>query len=413
MHDWIRYQLPENFHWSVNWIAFLAVLGVAFVSYWLTKAVILRVVKAFIGKTKSDWDDLLFESRFFSRLSHFVPAALIGYGAVWAFEEDALGGAIMSLSHVYMLAMGLLAAFSALNVSERIYQRFPVSQKVPIKGFLQVAKIILFIAGAILMISTIAGRSPFVILGGFGALTAVLMLVFKDPILGLVGGIQLTANDMVRKGDWIEMPKFGADGNVIDVALTTVKVQNFDKTISTIPTYSLISDSFRNWRGMADSGVRRIKRNLVLDVNSIGFLTEEQLQHLDQVSLLKGYLAEKTKEIAEWNAERKNAPGHRINARALTNLGTFRAYVREYLRSHPKIDQENTLLVRQLQPSPQGLPIELYVFTNDNRWIEFEGIQSDIFDHLYAILPEFGLRAFQAPAGSDVQAIIQGLGESH
>jgi len=237
-------------------------------------------------------------------------------------------------------------------------------------------------------------------------MTAILMLIFKDSILGLSAGIQLSTNRMVARGDWIEMPKFGADGEVLDVALTTVKVRNWDKTITTIPTYALISDSFKNWRGMSESGVRRIKRSIYIDISSIEFLSEQQIDKLKKVNLLKKYISEKECEIAQWNKQLpEEGQDNPINARALTNLGTFRAYVREYVKNHPKIDDTQTLLIRQLQPTEHGIPIELYIFTNDNRWVEYESIQSDIFDHLLAILPEFNLRAFQSPSDQAVKEL--------
>ena len=230
-------------------------------------------------------------------------------------------------------------------------------------------------------------------------MTAVMMLIFKDSILGLVAGIQLSANRMVARGDWIEMPKFGADGEVLEVALTTVKVKNWDKTITTIPTYALISDSFKNWRGMSQSGVRRIKRSINIDMSTVGFLSPEMLHKMKQINLLTDYIAKKEKEIEDWNQQNVSANiTNQVNARALTNLGSLRAYIREYLHNHPKISSSETLLVRQLQPTEFGIPIEIYIFTTDNAWVKYEDIQSDIFDHLLAILPDFGLRAFQSPS---------------
>ena len=235
-------------------------------------------------------------------------------------------------------------------------------------------------------------------------MTAIIMLIFKDSILGLVAGIQLSANRMVARGDWIEMPKFGADGEVLEVALTTVKIRNWDKTITTIPTYALISDSFKNWRGMSNSGVRRIKRSVSVDMSSVAFLDQESLPRLRKISLLKDYLSQKEQEIDSWNTQNADL-ANPINARSLTNIGTFRAYIREYLKNHPKIAQEETLLVRQLQPTENGIPVELYIFTTDNRWANYEDIQSDIFDHLLSVLPEFGLRAFQAPSDYSFQSM--------
>ena len=360
-------------------------------------------------RSENSWDDELENSRVFKWIARLIPGMVVWVGGQYALRDPAAADVVRVLAEIYIIVVALLALNSLLNVGERIYRRFPVSKEIPIKGFLQVLKILIFAAGAIFTVSAVMGKSPVLIFSGLGAMTAVMMLIFKDAILGLVAGVQLTANRMVARGDWIEMPKFGADGDVIDVALTTVKVQNFDKTITTIPTYALISDSFRNWRGMSQSGVRRIKRNLLLDMNSVALLDEAAIDRFRKIRVLRGYLDEKEKELAEWNRQLPEEETREVvNARALTNLGTFRAYVAEYLKSHPKISQDHTLLVRQLQPTEQGLPLEIYVFTNDNRWIEYEGIQSDIFDHLLAVLPEFGLKVFQSPAGADFQNLKLG-----
>ena len=280
-----------------------------------------------------------------------------------------------------------------------------MSKELPIKSFFQVIKIILVLAALIFIISTLIGKSPVLIFSGLGAMTAIIMLIFKDSILGLVAGIQLSANRMVARGDWIEMPKFGADGEVLEVALTTVKIRNWDKTITTIPTYALISDSFKNWRGMSSSGVRRIKRSVSLDMSTVAFLDEQKPCPACARSPCSRtiWLQQGRRQSRSWNAENAD-PSNPLNARSLTNLGTFRAYMREYLKSHPKIAQNETLLVRQLQPSENGIPIELYIFTTDNRWAYYEDIQSDIFDHLLSVLPEFGLRAFPGPLRSLIPA---------
>jgi len=254
----------------------------------------------------------------------------------------------------------------------------------------------------VVVVSLLADQSPVVFLSGLGALTAVLMLVFRDTILSLVASLQIMSNDMIRIGDWVSMPQANADGDVIDIALHTVKVQNWDKTITTIPTYKFISESFKNWRGMSESGGRRIKRPLAIDLSSVRFLTSDEIDRFAKSELLHDYMERKLEELARY-AEEKKALGPDIQPleRTLTNIGTFRAYVLEYLKSSPKIHKDMTLLVRQLAPTPQGLPIEIYCFTNDTAWAHYEGIQSDIFDHLIAILPEFGLEAFQEPAGRD------------
>lgn len=259
---------------------------------------------------------------------------------------------------------------------------------------------------AILVIAALIDKSPVILLSGLGAMAAVLMLVFQDTLLSFVASIQISSSDMVRVGDWIEMPQLNADGDVIDIALHTIKVQNWDKTITTLPTRRLISDPFKNWRGMKDSGGRRIKRAILLDKSSIHFISPKEIDHLKQFKLLHDYLNVKDEEISKWNDALGNDYDRPLNQRRLTNIGTFRAYVQNYLKQHPGINQDMTMLVRQLQPTNDGLPLEIYCFTNQTVWAFYESTQSDIFDHLYAILPEFGLRTFQSPSGADFRAFL-------
>jgi len=342
----------------------------------------------------------------FTRFSHIAPALIIWLLAPLLFDElPAVALTARRLAEIYMLAVGFLVGSAFLNAVVDIYRTFEVSQRIPIRGYIQVVKIVLLVAVGVLALSVTMDKSPWVFLTGMGAMTAVLLLIFKDAILGLVAGVQLVANDMVRPGDWIEMPRFGADGDVTEVTLTTVKVRNWDKTITTIPTYALISDSFKNWRGMSESGGRRIKRAVNLDVNSIRFCNDEMLSRLQHIEHLRPYLEGKQAELEEYNREHPSDPASPVNGRRLTNIGTFRAYVVAYLRAHPKIHNEMTFLVRQLAPTPNGLPLEIYVFSNDQEWANYEAIQADIFDHLLAALPEFGLRVFQNPTGADFQAL--------
>lgn len=392
---------------AVDGILLLAAVVVAVLAYYLVKKVIYGFAKKLVHKSENTWDNEFLSSRLFIWISLLAPTFIILHAAPLAIVTDHDGiplvaNFIQTCARIFIVILGFLMLNSLLNIIERIYSRFEVSRELPIKGFIQVFKIILVLATIIFIISILIDKSPVLIFSGFGAMTAIFMLIFKDSILGLVAGIQLSANRMVARGDWIEMPKFGADGEVMEVALTTVKVRNWDKTITTIPTYALISDSFKNWRGMSTSGVRRIKRSISLDMSTVKFLDQEALERLGNITLLKDYLEDKKNEIAKWNAENAD-PSNGINARALSNIGTFRAYIREYLKNHPKISQTQTLLVRQLQPTQHGIPIEVYVFTNDNAWVRYEGIQSDIFDHLLAILPEFGLRAFQSPSDHSFQ----------
>ncbi len=418
LQDWVSHLFfGESYYLGGIWeqllvsgVIFLALIVLSAVLYYLIRKVILGVFTKMVKLTKNNWDDALLSSRLFKWLAMLAPVTLFWHLSPYIFDKSSkvsgVGSTIHMVSEILLVVLILLAINSVLNVIERIYQHYEVSRELPIKSFFQVIKIILALVGIIFIISTIIGKSPLYLFSGLGAMTAILMLVFKDSILGFVAGIQLSANKLVAQGDWIEMPKFGADGEVMEVALTTVKVKNWDKTITTIPTYSLISDSFKNWRGMSQSGVRRIKRSLFLDMGTVKFLDDVMVEKMREISLLEDYLKEKEEDIRQWNDERGVCADDLINARALTNIGTFRAYVQEYLKSNPKISKNDTLLVRQLQPSEHGLPVEIYVFTNDNNWIEYEKIQSDIFDHFLAVLGEFGLRVFQSPSGSDMTAFV-------
>ncbi len=375
------------------------VLIVSFVVNKATKKWVLAVIYHLIKKSSSTWDNKLVERNVFWRLSHITPAFVI-YFSAHLFPD--ITDLIQRLAAAYMLVIALLVLEAFLSVIEDVYNTLKISKIRPVKGYIQVAKIILFLIGGIFIIGMLMNRSPWAFIGSIGALTAVLMLVFKDSILGLVAGVQLTANDMVHVGDWIEMPKYGADGDVVEISLHSVKVQNWDKTFTNIPAYALISDSFKNWRGMSESGGRRIKRAIYIDMNSIKFCNDEMLQRFGKFQYLTEYIHKKLKEIDEFNKVHNVNLSEIFNRRRLTNIGTFRAYIVQYLRKHPKIHQNFTFLVRQLPPGPNGLPIEIYVFTNDIRWVEYEGIQSDIFDHLLSIIPEFDLRVFQYPSGYDL-----------
>jgi miniconductance mechanosensitive channel len=390
---------------AIIMILFIGVLCIA--SNFISKKIVLRVITHIITNNKFEWDNILLERKVFHRLSHIVPAIIIYYFSSTFPDYQHLieKGAI-----TYIIVVGLMVIYSFLNAFNDIYLTFEISKIKPIKGYIQVVQIIVFILGGIIIIANLMGESPFILLSGIGALSAVLLLVFKDSLLGLVAGIQLAANDMVRVGDWIEMPKYEADGDIIDISLNTVKVQNFDKTITTIPSYALISDSFKNWRGMQVSGGRRIKRSIFIDTNSITFCTEEMIEKFKTIQFLSNYITSKEQEIAEYNAKNEINRNNPVNGRALTNIGVFRAYINQYLQHHPGISQEMTLLVRQLAPTEMGVPLEIYAFTNDIRWDVYETIQSDIFDHLFAVATEFGLHLFQNPSGNDFKNMVGELG---
>ena len=388
-------------------IGIAVVITLAAIADIVARRIIVRQLEKFAGQTSTVWDDIIVKRRVFHRLLHLAPALVI-----YVFAQPVLDGydlwivVVRRVSLIYMLLVTLLAIDGALNAGVDILQSSKASRGLPIKTVVQVLKLILYSVAAVAVISLLIGQSPSLLLGGLGAMTAVLMLIFKDAILGLVAGIQLSANQMVAPGDWIEMPKYGADGDVLEVALTTVKVKNWDKTITTIPTYALITESFKNWRGMSESGGRRIKRAINIDMGSIRFCDEEMLERFSKVQYIAEYLERKRHEIS--NAERNvdASEGLRCSSgRQLTNLGTFRAYVVAYLRNHPMIHQEMTFLVRHLAPTEHGLPIEIYVFSRDQVWSNYEGIQADIFDHILAIAPAFDLRVYQSPTGGDVRAL--------
>jgi miniconductance mechanosensitive channel len=384
-----------------------AVLVLGWLADVLTKRILLAGVRAFIERSRFSWDNVLLEKRVFNRLSHIAPALVVYLLAPLAFSGTPVFAAFCrNASVIYMIVITLLVADSFLDALHDIYRTTGAAKRFPIKGFIQASKIIIFISGAILVLSAVTSRTPIFFLSGLGALTAVLMLIFKDAILGFVAGIQITTNDMVREDDWIEMPQYGADGDVIDISLTTVKVQNWDKTITTIPTYAFISQSFKNWRGMQESGGRRIKRALNIDIGSIRFCDEEMLGRFSEIRLIKDYLKRKKEDIAEHNRNLGIDGSSLVDGRHLTNIGTFRAYVESFLRNHPNIHQEMTFLVRQLSPTENGLPLEIYVFCNDQDWARYESIQGDIFDHLLAAAPVFDLRIFQQPTGSDFRKLL-------
>jgi miniconductance mechanosensitive channel len=387
-------------------LSLVALVFFAFVINWIAKKVILRVVQKVVQKTTVTWDDVFLETGVFTRLSHVAPALVVTtLGPQFFVRKENLIRALGVGVNVYLIVIVLMVISALLNSVVVIYDRNAATKHVPVKGFIQGAKLVVILFGAILILSVVLDRSPIYFLSGLGALTAVLLLVFRDALLGLVAGIQISVNRMIQVGDWIEMPKYGADGDVIDVSLTTVKVSNWDRTITTVPTYALISDPVKNWRGMQESGGRRIKRSLYIDMNTVRFVDDEILTKMLGFKRLRPYLEEKIPELEAWNKSEGVDPSMPVNARRLTNLGCFRAYVAAYLRANPQIHDSMTFLVRQLQPTDKGLPLEIYVFTNDTRWAVYEGIQSDIFDHLLAVIGEFGLSVFQSPSGRDFQKL--------
>ncbi len=395
---------------TANGLKFLLVVCVAWLGHFICQRVIVRAVRKAAAKTESTWDDRLVERRVFSQIAHLVPALIVYVLGPQVLSSESLSLWVMRSSEVYVLLSLLVTANRVLTVGREIYEEeYEIAQRFPIRVYVQVLKILLAIGAVILGVSILTGNSPLLLLSGLGAMMAVILLVSKDSLQGLVAGIQLVSNDMVRTGDWVEIPQYGADGDVVEITLHTVKVQNWDKTISMVPTYALIAEGFKNWRGMQQSDGRRIKRSIFLDVSSVRFCLPEMIEHYKSIDILRSYVERKELELAEHNRERGINASIDVNGRRMTNLGVFRHYLVAYLSEHPLVNSQMTLIVRQLQPTPQGLPLEIYAFTADKRWERYESIQSDIFDHVFAALPQFGLRAFQAPSGKDVVAAAKAV----
>jgi miniconductance mechanosensitive channel len=395
---------PETASKAAGISDFILVLVSCVAFYYISKFIINRVLKRIATRTASNWDDVLIEHKVFARMAFLVPGILV-YQSISVTLDDFPGliPVALKLTNLYIVVIFLLILNSFLNAVYAMYQKSDFAMYHPIKGYIQIGKIVVFIVVSLLIMSLLFNQSPLYMLTGLGAFSAVLLLIFRDPILGFVGGIQLSANDMVRQGDWISMPKYGADGTVLEISLTTVKVQNFDNTISTLPTYSLVAESFQNYRGMKDSGVRRMKRSISIDMSSVKFCTQEMLNKFRKITILKEYIDRTEAELENYNKENKIDNSIFINGKRQTNIGVFRAYLEEYLAHHPSVDNNSDLLVRQLQPNSSGIPIEIYAFTLETGFIRYEKVQSDIFDHILAIVPQFELRVFQSPTGEDLK----------
>ncbi len=390
-------------HVTADSLEILLIGCIAWLGRFICLKVIVRAVRKAASKTESTWDDRLVERRVFAQLSHLVPALIIYLLGPQVLISPSLSLWVMRGAELYALVALLTTANRVLTVGREIYEEeYEIARRFPIRVYVQVLKILLSVGAIILGVSIVTGNSPLLLLSGLGAMMAVILLVSKDSLQGLVAGIQLVSNDMVRPGDWVEVPQHGADGDVVEITLHTVKVQNWDKTIATVPTYALISEGFKNWRGMEESDGRRVKRSIFLDVSSVRFCQPEMIEHFKSIEILREYVERKQSELAEHNRAHGINEAVEVNGRRMTNVGVFRNYLVAYLSAHPMVNSGMTLIVRQLQPTPQGLPLEVYAFIADKRWAEYEAIQSDIFDHIFAALPQFGLRAFQAPSGEDV-----------
>ena len=378
----------------------------ATILYFVVKQVLLFISNKIITKSESRFDDVFVKWGVLRRMAYLAPAWFIYKFSPMAFTDYPwLGSLVTALAAIWLVFIGAMLLSSVIDALLEIYQAFPISQQVPIQSFTQIAKLLTYFLAFILVASLLLGESPFKLIAGMGAMTAVLMLVFKDPILGFVAGIQLSSNKMVSLGDWVEIPQHKADGDIMEIGLTTVKVRNFDNTITTVPTQSLINESFKNWRGMQESTGRRIKRAIYIDVNSIRFCDESAIERYSKIDYIKEYIESKKQEIEQYNQQNVSDVDSLVNGRRLTNIGTFRAYILAYLQHHPNINQELTLLVRQLAPTDAGIPLEIYTFSSEKDWAKYEAIQADIFDHLFAVAKAFDLRIFQSPSGVDMQSI--------
>ncbi|AMQ57057.1 mechanosensitive ion channel family protein [Algoriphagus sanaruensis] len=402
---------PSVIYFRLGILLFATIL-VSLLIFWITKKIIQNYIYRLVKKSPITWDDFLAEHQVLNNVSHLIPALFFKQVVSEIFQDfESLIPMVIKLTDSYLILVGLSIVKSFLKVGEFALSKQDTFKDKPLSSYFQLIRIILYITAAILILSLLMGKSPIYFLSAFGAMTAVLLLVFKDTILGLVASVQMSSNDMVRVGDWVEMPKFNADGNVIAINLHTVKIQNFDRTITTIPTYYFITDSFKNWRGMVESGGRRIKRAIYVNAHSVKFIDQNQREHLQGIQLISNYLTKRQKEIEAYNQSHQIDTSILINGRRMTNLGVFRKYIESYLHHHPRIRKNMTILVRQLTIEDRGIPIELYCFTNTTEWLEYEEIQADIFDHLLAAATFFELDLFQQPSGKDIsQAIHQASG---
>lgn len=400
--------VSENLSGLLNHLVILLIiLLIAYLADLICRQGLLRLIRQVTQRTKATWDDLLFNDKVMNNFCHLIPPVIIYACLPLAFPETTdLFIFLRKLCMIYIIAVSIRFTNIFLGTLFELINQKEAFRERPLKGIFQIIQVALFFVGSILIISVLIGKSPAHLLAGLGASAAILMLVFKDSIMGLVSGVQLSANDMLRPGDWITMPKYNADGVVIEVTLNTVKVRNFDNTITTIPPYALVSDSFQNWRGMSESEGRRIKRSINIDMNTVHFCTPEMLEKFKKITILKNYIEKTEERSQEYNQKHHINDCLLINGLHQTNLGVFRAYLENYLRNLPVTSKNLTHMVRQLQPTEKGIPLEIYFFSSEKNWVPYENIQSDIFDHILAIIPEFGLRVFQNPSSADIREVL-------
>lgn len=396
--------------WLTATVGMILLFVVAWILYAVTRRYLVALLRIIVNRTRAEWDGVFFEARVPHRAALLVPLFAIHLGLPWIPGLPVWGiqfiDRLLSATLILVIALIITACIGALH---GLYLRLPVAGKRPIKSYIQLANLAVYLVAGVFIVAKLADQSPWFFVTGLGAMMAVILLIFRDTLLSLVASIQLTNNDLVRVGDWIEMPQFGADGDVVDIALHTVTVQNWDKTVTVVPTHKFLEHSFKNWRHMFEAGGRRIKRAIHINTSTIRFLTDAEVERFSRHALLQDYMKGKVAELEEFNAAHAAGPDVIAHARRLTNIGTLRAYIIAYLRGHPGVNQKLTFMVRQLEPTPEGLPLQIYVFTNDTRWAYYEGIQADIFDHILAIVPEFGLSVYQRPSGRDLlPAVAEG-----
>lgn len=407
--DWLMNSGMDAFYSKliVTGTLLLFIIIVGFIVDRLSRQIMLSGINRLAKKSKTKWDDLLVENKVFSAIAHLAPVIVIFYFLPAIFGgHPTLVDYSNRLSEVVIILTSMVVVFRFLNTVRDILSGYETLKDKPLQSYFQLVKIVIGLILGILILSVVADKSIMYFFGAFGAVSAVLILVFKDTILGFIASIQLAANDMIRVGDWVQMDKYGADGDVIEINLATVKVRNWDKTISTVPTYSFISDSFKNWRGMVETGSRRIARSIYVNQHTVKFCSDEMIERFKNIHILKPYVEERLEAIKQYNQEKQVDTSQVSNGRRMTNLGTFRAYLLEYLKNHPKINPELTLLVRQLAPTEHGIPIQIYAFCSDIAWVNYEEVQSDIFDHVLAVVPQFELEVFQDPSGSDFRRVL-------
>ena len=385
-----------------NIVVGIIMIVVAFLSKYIFEKVLIKPIELIVRKSAFKWDDLLVKHKLLNKIALMIPAIVI---ALFAPAFPAISDVIYRLVTTYLIFIAAVVIDAFLDVFTSAYQSLETSKDKPIKSYMTVVKLMVYIIAGVVAVSVLTGISPWGILSGIGAMTAVLLVIFRDSLLGLVASIQISKNNLVSIGDWIEVPRYQADGDVIDITLTTIRIQNWDKTITTIPSYAIISESFKNWKGMFQAGGRRIKRSVYIDTSSVRFLDDDLYDRLYKIQILRPYLESRKKEIEEFNRMNEVDVTEPVNGRRMTNIGTFRAYLTAYLRNHPGTNKDLIMMVRQLQPTDTGLPLEIYAFSRDTSWVNYESLQSDIFDHIFATLPHFDLRVFQNPSGNDLRAM--------